>query len=61
MCLSTAVRSEDPDCVLMEYVSKISVDGDKITLTDVMGEQRVIEGQLALADLTGGIVKIRCA
>lgn len=60
MCLSTVYKSEDPDSILMEYVSKIQVDGDRITLTDVMGEQKTIQGSLALADLTGGIVKINC-
>lgn len=60
MCLSTVYRSSDPDSVIMEYVSKIQVDGDEITLTDVMGEQKTIQGTLALADLTGGVVKINC-
>lgn len=60
MCLSTVYRSADPDSVIMEYVSKIQVDGDEITLTDVMGEQKTIQGTLALADLTGGVVKINC-
>ena len=60
MCLSTAYKTTDPDCILMEYVSRIDVDGDKITLTDVIGEQKVIEGQLVMVDLTGGIVKISC-
>ena len=44
----------------MEYVSKIRVDGDQITLTDVMGEEKTIQGSLTLADLTGGVVKINC-
>ena len=60
MCLSTAYKTTDPDCILMEYVSRIDVDGDKITLTDVIGEQKVIEGNLVMVDLTGGIVKISC-
>ena len=60
MCLSTAYKTTDPDCILMEYVSRIDVDGDKITLTDVIGEQKVIEGKLVMVDLTGGSVKISC-
>ena len=60
MCLSTAYKTTDPDCILMEYVSRIDVDGDKITLTDVIGEQKVIEAKLVMVDLTGGIVKISC-
>lgn len=60
MCLSTVYKSSDPDSIIMEYVSKIQVNGDEITLTDVMGEQKTIQGTLALADLTGGVVKINC-
>ena len=32
MCLSTVVKEKDPESVIMEYVSRISIDGDKITL-----------------------------
>ncbi|MDD2957973.1 MAG: CooT family nickel-binding protein [Lachnospiraceae bacterium] len=60
MCLSTVYKSSDPDSIIMEYVSKICVDGDQITLTDVMGEQKTVQGTLTLADLTGGVVKINC-
>lgn len=60
MCLSTVYKSSDPDSIIMEYVSKIRVNGDQITLTDVMGEEKTIQGSLALADLTGGVVKINC-
>lgn len=60
MCLSTAYRTSDPDSVIMEYVSKIDVDGDRITLTDVLGDTRVVEGSIVMADLTGGVVKIDC-
>ncbi len=60
MCLSTVYRSSDPDSIIMEYVSKIQVEGDQITLTDVMGEQKTVQGTLAMADLTGGVVKINC-
>jgi predicted RNA-binding protein len=60
MCLSTAYRSNDPDSIIMEYVSRIEVKGSQITLTDVMGDTRTVEGTLSLADLTGGVVRIDC-
>lgn len=60
MCLSTAYKTSDPNCVIMEFVSGINVDGDKITLTDVMGDQTTVEGKLVMVDLTGGVVKIDC-
>ena len=60
MCLSTAVKASDPDEILMEYVSSLSIDGDIITLVDMMGEKKVIRGALTFADLTGAILKIEC-
>ncbi|MDO5540010.1 MAG: CooT family nickel-binding protein [Eubacteriales bacterium] len=60
MCLATVVNVNQPDSIILEYVSKIEVNGKRITLTDVMGEQRTIEGTIAMADLTGGRVEINC-
>ena len=60
MCLATVVNVNQPDSIVLEYVSKIEVNGNQITLTDVMGEQKVVEGTIAMADLTGGRVEIRC-
>ena len=60
MCLSTAYRTKDPDSIIMEYVSKIEVRGNQVILTDVMGDTKTVEGTLALADLTGGVVRIDC-
>ena len=61
MCLATVVNINQPDSIVLEYVSKIEVNGNQITLTDVMGEQKVVEGTIAMADLTGGRVEIRCS
>lgn len=60
MCLSTAYNVNDSDSVIMEYVSRIDVEGDRITLTDVLGDQRTVEGRIRMVDLTGGTVKIDC-
>ncbi len=61
MCLSTVYSVQDPDHMIMEYVSKITVNGDQITLTDVMGDEKTVAGRLVLADLTGAVVKIDCS
>ena len=61
MCLSTVRKASDPDTVIMEYVSKIRIDGDTITLTDVMGEEKTLTGKLVFADLTGAVVMLDCA
>lgn len=61
MCLATVYNVQNPDQILFEYVSRIEVEKNTVILTDVMGDQKVIEGTIAMADLTGGIVKINCA
>ena len=40
MCLSTAYKTSEPDSIIMEYVSKIEVEGNLITLTDVIGDKK---------------------
>ena len=60
MCLATAYNVKDHDGVILEYVSRIEVDGDKVILTDVLGDTKAVTGTLAMADLTGGVVKINC-
>ena len=60
MCLATVVNINQPDSIVLQYVSKIEVNGNQITLTDVMGEQKTVAGTIAMADLTGGRVEINC-
>ena len=59
MCLSTVYRNRmDEDKIAARYVASISVDGDRSTLTDVMGFTTEIIGTIASVDLTGGTVII---
>ena len=60
MCLSTAYKTSEPDSIIMEYVSKIEFEGNLITLTDVIGDTKTVEGTIKMVDLTGGVVKINC-
>lgn len=60
MCLSTAYKTSEPYSIIMEYVSKIEVEGNLITLTDVIGDTKTVEGTIKMVDLTGGVVKINC-
>ena len=60
MCLSTAYKTSEPDSIIMEYVSKIEVEGNLITLTDVVCDTKTVEGTIKMVDLTGGVVKINC-
>ncbi|MBR6115324.1 MAG: CooT family nickel-binding protein [Oscillospiraceae bacterium] len=59
MCLSTAyLNSKDEDKVAARYVANIDVDGNRITLTDVMGFTTEIVGTIVSVDLTGATVVI---
>ena len=60
MCLAAGYKAQDPETKLFEFVSRIDVDGETITLTDVMGEQKVLEGTIVMVDLANSIVKINC-
>lgn len=60
MCLATAYKTNEPDSIILEFVSKIEVEGDQITLIDIMGDTKTVKGTIAMVDLTGGVVKINC-
>ena len=59
MCLATVYKESD-DSVIFKNVSRIDVDGDKIVLRDIMGDERVIEGRILMVDLANSIVKLSC-
>ena len=60
MCLATVYKAKEPDSVLLSYVSRREVDGTTITLTDVMGETKVVEGTIKMVDLANSTVEINC-
>lgn len=60
MCLATVYKAQEPETKLFEFVSRIDVDGETITLTDVMGSTKVVEGAILMVDLANSIVKINC-
>lgn len=60
MCLATVYEAQEPETKLFEFVSRIDVDGETITLTDVMGSTKVVEGAILMVDLANSIVKINC-
>lgn len=59
MCLATVFKESD-DSVIFKNVSRIDVDGDKVILRDIMGDERVIEGRILMVDLANSIVKLSC-
>ena len=60
MCLSKVIDINQPDIIILDFVSRIDVNGNLITMTDIMGEQKTVEGTIVRADLTGGKVEISC-
>ena len=61
MCLATVYnKTQEPDSVILQFVSRLEVDGTTIKLTDVMGETRTVEGSIRSVDLAGSTVVINC-
>lgn len=59
MCLSDAYELTDGERrPLLSYVSGISVDGDQITLTDMLGAKKIVSGKLKSVDLTSNVILI---
>lgn len=59
MCLATVYKSGD-DTVLCRNISRIDVDGDKVTVRDILGDETVLIGSIVMVDLANSIVKIKC-
>ena len=59
MCLATLYKENDY-YVIFKNVSRINVDGNKLVLRDIMGDERVVEGTILMVDLANSIVKVKC-
>ena len=59
MCLATVYKESD-DSAIFKNVARIDVDGNKLTLRDIMGDERVVEGKILMVDLANSIVKLSC-
>ena len=59
MCLATVYKQSD-DSVIFKNVSRIDVDGDKLVLRNIMGDERIVEGSILMVDLANSIVKVKC-
>lgn len=59
MCLSTVYRGEKtPENVILRNVMLIECAEGVVTLTDIMGREEKIQGEIVSADLTGGTVVV---
>ena len=59
MCLATVFKESD-NTVILKNTSRIDVDGGKLILRDIMGQETVVEGKILMVDLANSIVKISC-
>ncbi len=62
MCLATAYKNaETKEQIICDNITKILVNGDTITLFDIIGEERTVEGKISMVDLTKSVVIIDAA
>lgn len=60
MCLATVYKDSD-DSVIFRNVSRIDVDGEKLVIRDILGDEKVVEGRLLMVDLANSIVRVACS
>ena len=46
---------------VLNYVSGIAVDGEKVVLTDMLGAKKIVTGTLKSVDLTKNVILIETA
>ena len=62
MCLSNVYKTTgDEETLVCQYVSNISVEGENVVLTDVLGKEISVPGTLMKVDLINNVVMIRSA
>ena len=60
MCLSTVYRGEKkPENEILKNVMLIECREGVVTLTDIMGREDQLRGEIISADLTGGTVVVQ--
>ncbi|MDD6211641.1 MAG: CooT family nickel-binding protein [Clostridiales bacterium] len=62
MCLAAAYKNtQDPENLVCRFVSNIGFRDQKVVLTDILGEEILVDGELSTVDLVKNIVVIKCA
>ncbi len=60
MCLSNVyLVSDDKEELVCEYASSVDVDGEKIRLTDVIGQEYTVVGTILSVDLIKNQIKVK--
>ena len=62
MCLASVYgkKTEEDETLLLKNVSKILIDGEDITMYDIIGQEMKLKGAVTEVDLANIVVKIRC-
>lgn len=58
MCISTAYKNSEAGEVLAEYVASIKLQDNAVIMTDIIGNDIVVNGVLRSADLSKGVLVI---
>ena len=62
MCLSNVyLVSDDKEELVCEYASSVDVDGEKIRLTDVIGQEITVVGTILSVDLIKNQIKVKAS
>lgn len=59
MCLATVIKKLDGTAIF-KNVSRIDVDGDKLIIRDIMGDEKLVEGKILMVDLANSMVEVDC-
>ena len=59
MCLATVIKKSDGPAIF-KNVSRIDVDGDKLIIRDIMGDEKLVEGKILMVDLANSMVEVDC-
>ena len=60
MCLSNVyLVTDEEEKLVCEYASTVSVDGNQIRLTDVIGQEITVTGTIQNVDLIKNEIKVR--
>lgn len=59
MCLATVIKKSDGTAIF-KNVSRIDVDGDKLIIRDILGDEKLVEGKILMVDLANSMVEVDC-
>ena len=54
MCLATVYKEPDNTVIC------IDVDGEYVTIRDIMGDETRVQGRILMVDLANSVVKLQC-